>query len=89
LIRKTSTVAHQAAGQHELPILVDRRHRITERRKGELFASGIEEWSHRTRAPIEAFGRAADVMAKAVGNGLFESSSKKCILHNVPLLSRR
>ena len=42
-VRNTAAVAHQAAGRGELAILVDRRHRVANRQRGELFAPADEE----------------------------------------------
>lgn len=36
-------IPHQAAGRDELAVFEDRRHRVSERQFGELFASAIEE----------------------------------------------
>ena len=40
--RKTTTIADQSAGGGELPVLVDRRHRVVERQCGKLFHSAGE-----------------------------------------------
>ena len=53
-VRKTGSVAHQAAGRGELAILIDRGHRVAQRQCGELFALAIEEWigaDHERRLP--------------------------------------
>jgi hypothetical protein len=36
-----AAIAHQAAGRGEFPKLEDRRHRMTQRQCGELFAVGV------------------------------------------------
>src|SRR5262249_24129838 len=43
-ICKTSSIAHKTAGCGILVILIDRRHSVTERQCGEMFAVVGEEW---------------------------------------------
>jgi hypothetical protein len=42
-VRKTASVAHQAAGGGELAILLDSGHTVTDGQCGELFALAIEK----------------------------------------------
>src|SRR5262245_61534760 len=43
-VRKTGSVAHEAAGRCELARLVDRGHGVTNRQCRELFEPATEEW---------------------------------------------
>jgi hypothetical protein len=43
-VRKTGSVAHEAAGRCELARLVDRGHGVTNRQCRELFQPATEEW---------------------------------------------
>ena len=42
-LRKTASVAHQAAGDREVPRLVDRRHRVADSQGGKLFTVRAEQ----------------------------------------------